>query len=108
MDPNFLEFVNLREHVTLVHQKEPEKAQKMAEAQIRSGVLRAAKLETVPERVVPITQAVLVIGAGVGGLQASLDLANQGYQVFLVEDKPTIGGKMAMLDRTFPTDDCSI
>ena len=51
---------------------------------------------------------VLVIGGGVGGLQAGLDLANQGHKVFLVEQTPTIGGKMSMLDRTFPTDDCSI
>jgi len=108
MDQNYLEFVNIREHCSFVHQKDGQKALDMAKAQIRSGVLRASKLEIVPERVVPITQAVLVIGAGVGGLQSSLDLANQGYQVFLVEEKPTIGGKMAMLDRTFPTDDCSI
>ena len=50
----------------------------------------------------------MVIGAGVAGCQSALDLAKQGYEVYLVEKKPTIGGKMAMLDRTFPTDDCSI
>jgi len=59
-------------------------------------------------KVVPITKSVMVVGAGVAGIQAALDLASQEYKVYLVEDKPTIGGKMAMLDRTFPTDDCSI
>ena len=108
MDPSYLEFVNIREHVSFVHMKEKPKALDMAKEQIRAGVARAAKLEMVPERVVPVTDSVLVIGGGVGGLQAALDLANQGHKVFLVEQNPTIGGKMSMLDRTFPTDDCSI
>ena len=52
--------------------------------------------------------AVMVLGAGVGGIQASLDLAEMGYKVYLVEDKPSIGGAMAQLDKTFPTNDCSM
>ena len=51
---------------------------------------------------------VLVVGGGVSGIQASLDLATSGYKVFLVEKAPTIGGKMAQLDKTFPTNDCSM
>ena len=51
---------------------------------------------------------VLIIGGGVAGLISGIDLAEEGFEVFLVEKNPTIGGKMAMLDRTFPTDDCSI
>jgi heterodisulfide reductase subunit A len=108
MDTSYLEFVNLREHVSFVHQKDPLNALEMAKDQVYAGIARASRLEVVPERVVPVTEAVLVIGGGVGGLQSALDLANQGYKVFLVEEKPTIGGKMAMLDRTYPTDDCSI
>jgi heterodisulfide reductase subunit A len=108
LDQSYLEFVNLREQISLVHQKDRYGAFEMAKDMIRAGVARAAKLEIVPERVVPITKAVMVIGGGVAGIQSSLDLANQGYKVYLVEEKPTIGGKMAMLDRTFPTDDCSI
>ena len=61
-----------------------------------------------PEKTFPVEKKALVIGGGVGGMQASLDLANDGYEVYLVEKQATIGGKMAMLDRTFPTDDCSI
>jgi NADH:ubiquinone oxidoreductase subunit E len=52
--------------------------------------------------------AVMVVGAGIGGIQASLDLANSGFKVYLVEEKPTIGGRMAQLDKTFPTNDCSM
>ncbi|MCH7556819.1 MAG: NADH-quinone oxidoreductase subunit NuoE [Planctomycetes bacterium] len=52
--------------------------------------------------------AVVVLGAGVAGIQASLDLADMGYKVYLVEDKPSIGGAMAQLDKTFPTNDCAM
>ncbi len=52
--------------------------------------------------------AVMVVGAGVAGIQASLDLADMGYKVYLVENKPSIGGAMAQLDKTFPTNDCSM
>ena len=51
---------------------------------------------------------ILVIGGGIGGMNAALDLANQGIKVYLVEHKTTIGGRMSQLDRTFPTDDCAI
>ena len=53
-------------------------------------------------------QSFLVIGGGIAGIQASLDLADRGYKVHLVEESPSIGGKMALLDKTFPTMDCSI
>jgi NADH:ubiquinone oxidoreductase subunit E len=56
----------------------------------------------------PPVGAVMVVGAGIGGIQASLDLANSGFKVYLVEEKPTIGGRMAQLDKTFPTNDCSM
>jgi len=52
--------------------------------------------------------AVLVVGGGIGGIQASLDLAEMGYFVYLVDSSPTIGGVMAQLDKTFPTNDCSM
>jgi heterodisulfide reductase subunit A len=52
--------------------------------------------------------AVLVVGAGIAGMQASLDLANSGYFVYLVERSPTIGGTMAQIDKTFPTNDCAM
>jgi heterodisulfide reductase subunit A len=52
--------------------------------------------------------AVLVVGGGIAGMQASLDLANSGYFVYLVEQSPTIGGTMAQIDKTFPTNDCAM
>ena len=108
LDKAFLEFVNLREHCSFVHRANKAGAMEIAKDLLNAGVSRAKKLETIPELVVPIADTVLVIGGGVAGLQAALDLGNQGIKVCLVEEKPTIGGKMAMLDRTFPTDDCSI
>jgi len=52
--------------------------------------------------------AVLVVGGGIAGMQASLDLANSGYFVYLMERSPTIGGTMAQIDKTFPTNDCAM
>ena len=54
------------------------------------------------------TGAVMVVGGGIAGMQASLDLADQGFKVYLVEKASAIGGKMAQLDKTFPTNDCSM
>jgi heterodisulfide reductase subunit A len=51
---------------------------------------------------------VMVVGGGISGIQASLDLADSGYKVYLVESSPAIGGKMAQLDKTYPTNDCSM
>ena len=53
----------------------------------------------------PPVGAVMVVGAGIGGIQASLDMANSGFKVYLVEKEPTIGGRMAQLDKTFPSSD---
>jgi len=87
---------------------EKEKAQLKAEELTRAGVARCIFHEPIPEKTFPVEKKALVIGGGAAGMQASLDLANDGYDVYLVEKQATIGGKMAMLDRTFPTDDCSI
>jgi heterodisulfide reductase subunit A len=54
------------------------------------------------------TGAVMVVGAGIAGMQAALDLADSGYYVYLVERSPSIGGIMSQLDKTFPTNDCSM
>jgi heterodisulfide reductase subunit A len=52
--------------------------------------------------------AVMVVGGGIAGMQAALDLANSGYRVYMVEEKPAIGGVMSQLDKTFPTNDCAM
>ena len=108
IDSSYLEFANIREHSSFVHRQDKEGARKVAEDIIRSAVARASVLERVLVKEVDITKKTLVIGGGVSGLSAAIDLAEEGYEVHLVETSPTIGGKMAKLDRTFPTDDCSI
>jgi len=108
LDSSFLEFCNIREHSSFVHRQDKKGAQKVAEDMLRSAVARAAVLEKILIKEVDITKKALVIGGGVAGLSAGIDLAEEGFEVHLVEKRPTIGGKMAMLDRTFPTDDCSI
>ncbi|MFX0030704.1 MAG: NAD(P)-binding protein [Candidatus Hermodarchaeota archaeon] len=108
IDPSFLEFANIREHSSFVHKQDREGARKVAEDAIRSAVARAAVLEKIMIKEVDITKKARIIGGGVAGLSAGIDLAEEGFEVHLVETQPTIGGKMAKLDRTFPTDDCSI
>ncbi|MHA1697344.1 MAG: FAD-dependent oxidoreductase [Promethearchaeota archaeon] len=103
-----LEFVDVREQVSFVHMHQKEMATEKAKSLIAGAVERAKRLEDVPVEIVDVTQKALVIGGGVAGLRAALDLADMGYDVTVVEKTPTTGGKMAKLDRTFPTDDCSI
>lgn len=103
-----LEFVNLREHDAFIHMQEKDAATEKAKALIAAAVERAKNLEDVPTEIVDVTRKALVIGGGVAGLQSALDLAKLEYDVTVVEKTPTTGGKMAKLDRTFPTDDCSI
>jgi len=100
--------VNIREHCSFVHFDDREKATEKAKRLVQGGVNRARELEVIPRKEIPVERAALVIGAGIAGMNAALDLANQGIQVHLVEKEPTIGGMMAMLDRIFPTDDCGI
>jgi heterodisulfide reductase subunit A len=99
--------VNVREHCSWCTEKSEEALEK-AKILIKGGLERVRRLEVVPVKTVPVEKATLVIGGGIAGMNAALDLANQGIKVYLVEKKSTIGGRMAQLDRTFPTDDCSI
>jgi len=108
VDPSYLEFVNIREHASFVHRNNKPGAQEVAEDALKSAVARAAVLEKILVKEVDITKKALIVGGGVAGLSAAIDIAEQGFEVHLVEKSPTIGGKMAQLDRTFPTDDCSI
>src|SRR5271157_4406944 len=107
LNPYLMEIVNLREHVAWAHTHEPEKATEKAKALVRMGVARARFLEPLEKHRVPVEKSVLVVGGGIAGIQTSLDLANAGFNVYLVEKTPSIGGRMAQLDKTFPTLDCS-
>ncbi len=103
-----LEMANIREHCSWVHSDNRELATEKAKDIVKMAVARARYLMPGYEAEIPVTDAALVIGGGVAGIQAALDLADAGHQVYLVEKQPTIGGVMAQLDKTFPTMDCSI
>ena len=106
----YLEFVNIREHCSFVHQalEVREHAIKKALELIRAGIARARLLEAVATKTVPVNPTALVIGGGIAGLSTAVDLGDAGFKVYIVEKNTTIGGRMSQLDRTFPTDDCSI
>ncbi len=107
INPSLVEVANIREQCSWVHLSEKEEATKKAKEILEMAIAKAELLEAIDDIVVPITQRVLIIGGGVAGIQAALDLADD-YEVILVEKAPTIGGKMALIDKTFPTMDCSI
>ena len=106
LNPYFLEIANLREHCSWVHSDMPTATEKARDL-IRAAVERVWRHEPLFPRQVPVTQAALVVGGGIAGIQAALDIADAGYPVYLVERLPSIGGHMAQLDKTFPTLDCS-
>ena len=108
LNPYMLEMANLREQCSWVHINEPEAATGKALDLVRMAVARAARLEPLQGRKLRLSKRTLVIGGGIAGIQAALDLADNGYEVVMVEKTPSIGGQMARLDKTFPTMDCSI
>jgi len=108
LNPYLLEMANLREQCSWVHLNEPDDATQKAEDLVKMAVSRARLLQPLEEEKLPLTKRTLVIGGGIAGIQASLDLADNGYEVVLVEKNASIGGTMAQLDKTFPTMDCSI
>lgn len=107
LNPFLLEIANLREHNSWIHQDNPEAATDKAIDLIRMAVARARLLEPLEEPEVEIEQSAMVIGAGIAGISAALDIANAGFKVYLIEKEPSIGGKMARWDKTFPTLDCA-
>ncbi|MFA8436583.1 MAG: CoB-CoM heterodisulfide reductase HdrA2 [Marinifilaceae bacterium] len=108
LNPYLFEMANIRDHCSWVHLYDKKNATEKAKDLVKMAVARARLLEAQTETEVPVTPKALVIGGGVAGIQAALDLADQNYQVYLVEKEPSIGGKMAQIDKTFPTMDCSI
>jgi len=102
------EFANLREHDSWVHMGEPEAATEKAKDLTRMAIAKARLLEPLEASVVSVDNKAMVIGGGVAGIQSALDLADMGFQTYMVEKQPTIGGRMGQLDKTFPTLDCSM
>lgn len=106
INPFFCHMVNIREHGSWVHEDRREATEK-AKAMARGAVGRVKFHKPLEKRREPVTAAVLVVGGGIAGIHAALTLANAGKKVYLVERQPTIGGRMAQFDKTFPTLDCA-
>ncbi|HHS14485.1 MAG TPA: CoB--CoM heterodisulfide reductase iron-sulfur subunit A family protein [bacterium] len=100
------EMTNIREQCSWVHENGDEATAKAVDL-VFSSLSRAALLQPLTVQEVPVTPAALIIGGGIAGIQAALDIADSGFQVHLVEKTPSLGGHMARLDKTFPTLDCS-
>ena len=108
LNPYLFEMANIREQCSWVHLQDREAATRKAKDIVKAAVARARWLYAQDEEQLPVTDAALVIGGGVAGISAALDLADQDIETILVERQPTIGGVMAQLNKTFPTMDCSI
>jgi heterodisulfide reductase subunit A len=102
VNPYLLEIVNIREHCSWVHAREPEAALEKGLELIRMGLAKVREAVPLAERRVPLTRAALVIGGGPAGLRASLDIAHAGIPVTLVERAPVLGGMANRLYKTFP------
>ncbi len=106
LNPYLTELVSIREQVSWVHTDKIIATEK-AKALIAGTVKRIAYNEALEKLKVPINPNTMVVGGGIAGIQAALEIANAGFHVYLVEREPSIGGHMAQFDKTFPTLDCS-
>ena len=106
LNPYFLEMANIREQCSWVHE-DREKATAKAQKLVAAAVAKVRLLEPLTSREVDAEPSALVIGAGIAGIQAALDIADAGFKVYLVEKSPSVGGRMSQLDKTFPNLDCS-
>jgi len=106
LNPYLCELVSIREQVSWVHTDKVAATAK-AKAVISGGVERVIHHEPLEPMSVPINPATLVVGGGIAGIQAAMEIADSGFHVYLVEREPSIGGHMAQFDKTFPTLDCA-
>src|SRR5512143_2800859 len=106
LNPYQCEMANLREHCSWVHEKTETTTEK-AIALVRIQVEKVKRNAPLTPIKVPVTRTALVLGGGIAGIQAALDIADAGHEVVLVERSPSIGGHMSQLSETFPTLDCS-
>jgi heterodisulfide reductase subunit A len=102
------EMANIREFSSWCHQNNPQEATERAKDAVHMAVAKVRLMQPLQPFEVPVTRSALVIGGGIAGISAALDLAEQGFRVYLLEKCQSIGGYMAALDKTFPTLDCSI
>jgi heterodisulfide reductase subunit A len=101
-----VQIANIREHCSWVHD-DREQATKKACALVNAAVRRVALQVPLQITRQPVNKSTMIVGGGIAGIQAALEIANAGYHVYLVEKEPTIGGRMGQFDKTFPTLDCA-
>ena len=106
LNPYLFEMANIREHCAWVTE-DKQAATSKAKDLVKAAVRRVALQEPLEAREIPVNPNVLVVGGGIAGMQAALEIADGDHQVYLVEREPSIGGHMAQLDKTFPTLDCA-
>ena len=106
LNPYMVEIANIREQCSWIHKDMAEGTEK-AMVLARAAIAKVKKNAPLTAGTSPVTKRALVIGGGIAGIQTALDVADAGYEVDIVEKAPTIGGRMAQLDKTFPTLDCS-
>jgi len=106
LNPYLFEMANIREHCSWITEDGADATEK-TKALVNAAVRRVYYQEPLEVREVPVTPSVLVVGGGIAGIQAALEIANSGHKVYLVEREPSIGGHMAQFDKTFPTLDCA-
>jgi heterodisulfide reductase subunit A len=107
LNPFRFEMANIREQNSWVHMHDREGSTDKAKDAVRIAVAKAKLLQDLYPKTVPVEKSAMVVGAGVAGMQAALDLAAAGIKTYLVEADTSIGGRMSQLDKTFPTLDCS-
>jgi heterodisulfide reductase subunit A len=107
INPYMMEMVNIREQCSWCHTYEPDHATRKATDLVLMGIENVKLNQPLTPIKVPMTKRALVIGGGITGIEASLQLADLGHKVILVERGPTIGGKMAQLNKIFPDQNCS-
>ncbi|HEY87510.1 MAG TPA: CoB--CoM heterodisulfide reductase iron-sulfur subunit A family protein [Dehalococcoidia bacterium] len=106
LNPYLFEMANIREHCSWITE-DPKLATEKAKALVSAAVRRVYYQEPLEVREVPVTPSILVVGGGIAGIQAALEVANAGHKAYLVERESSIGGHMAQFDKTFPTLDCA-
>ena len=106
LNPYMVEIANIREQCSWIH-KDRDKATAKAITLAKTAVAKLRNDAPLQAGTSSVTKRCLVIGGGIAGIQTALDVADAGYEVDIVEQRPTIGGRMAQLDKTFPTLDCA-
>lgn len=106
INPYLMEMANIREHCSWVH-KDREKATQKAIELVRLASAKVLRNRPLEKTYIPIEKRVLIIGGGISGIQSAIDIAFANYPAVIVEREPSIGGRMARFDKTFPTLDCA-